>query len=83
MLEKSPSSHQYDSDEDTERLGDLCITNLKQLSRGSQQMYRYLDRIKTERNRKDHIDNMLVGRVSQQNSKFMLTKAPSEMTSQV
>jgi hypothetical protein len=83
MLEKTSSGHQCDSDEDVEKLGDRCITNLKQLSKGSQQMYRYLDHIKAERNRKDYIHGMLVDRLSLNIPKFASAKAPSEMTSQV
>lgn len=62
VMEQARRSSDCDSDEDTENLGDLCITNLKNLSRGSQHMYRYLDNIKSHKHRKEHIESILGGR---------------------
>jgi|JI6StandDraft_1071083.scaffolds.fasta_scaffold05876_3 hypothetical protein len=61
MLEKSEAAN---DGEQAEQFGDLCITNLSMLSKGSQHMYRYLERLKTDKNRKEQIDSMLFGRIS-------------------
>lgn len=81
MMERATG--RIDSEEATERLGDLCITNLGQLSKGSQQMYRYLDRLKIERWKQQEIDHLVADRISPRTSKPATVKSPMEMSMQV